>query len=568
MYLTHSVTLLAGIASGLGGFWGFVPWTWLFCWLGIVGLMFLVGYTNGPRRALIFGILLSLIVPEWIRWEITSTLWVNMRVAVSVSGLIMYLLHPHSTYNFKLSWCDFAGMGLLATHILSDSINSGVSISIPLRAYGEWVLPYMAGRVAIQEVGDARWALPTAMFVTVVLVALGAMESAISLVIPYESLNPNMFEQLAMQQRPFDEHAPYYMQRFGMKRAYGPTQHPMYYGSLVFLLFPWCLYAASRAANPKANAPSWWRIMPWLCGIGVCCSISRAPILAIPVAVYCIWFISKPTWRIPLAIVGVVVAVVGFFTQDAIQTAMETISREQNTNRKVKIHNQEYRFTGTTHRWLMFVAYGPAIKQTGLVGFGTERTSEFPPNVPAKNGIPTEMFSVDNAYLLILLRFGYFGVLFFVAMLCAAQWNFWEMLQNPKAEGSAWAAAMLGSLIAFGLLMLTVWLPQDFGFFYIVNIGAAAGLWAERLQPHLPAMEERIRQEKKHGSGSGRRRRRRRSSSEESENQADNGGGDYSDYASAEPEKGHDTAEFGSEEHKSQRRRRRRSHRSHDEDAS
>jgi hypothetical protein len=492
-----------------------MSWAWMISVALIAAVIGLVFRVQGPRRAIAAGVMLSFLMPEWVRWDISTDVFINTRVAVSAIGLILYLFHPLSTYNFKLNWCDFAVLGMTATHVVSDTLASGFNAGILLRAYGEWILPYLAGRVAIQEVGDARWLLPMAVFVTLVLTLFGVFEMFMP--------DRNVFEYLVNQQRPYDARAPYNMFRMGLQRAYGTTNHPMYFGTLMFLFYPWMCYAASRAA--KKQGPAFWRAMPYVCALGVFTSISRSPLLAIPIAFYAMQLIQYPARRIFWLVGGVVLAVSLFFTWDKVYYALETISREANSDKMVQIHNQEYRYTGTSHRYLLFVAYGPALQRTGLIGYGTEKCGTFPPNVPGTDKIPVELIAVDNAFLLFTLRFGYLGCLFFAAMSGTALWSFLKLAWQPKPEGAMWLAAMAAMIVAMIVVLLTVWMPFDFGFLYIFCIGAAGGLWAEQESPLIIAKEMAAKaasQPREHRT----RRRRRHRHRESSEDDA----GDYAGY--------------------------------------
>jgi hypothetical protein len=459
-----------------------------YVWIGAVftiGLIVLaVWQLVGPRRAVGCGLLLALLVPEWVRWEVNEAVWFNVPVTIAAWSLILYMCHSRATYNFHLNWCDYAGIGMVAAHVLSDTVNDGPSFVVLLRAYGEWVLPYLTGRVAIQEVSDARWLLPIATTVTLILATFGLIE----MFIPEN--NSNVFETLVQLRRGDEIRTPYNMHRqigpVDFQRAYGPTNHPMYFGVLMFLLYPWMLYASARAA--KQEGAWWWRTMPYVCFLGVVSSISRAPILAVPLAFYFTLLILKERWRPILLGAGALGVIALFLSWSTIQYTLESFAREAKTNRMVKIHGRDYRFTGTSHRWLMFVAYGPALRSAGPFGFGTERTAQFPPDVPGKTGIPGEMFSVDNTFLLYTLRFGFLGLLCFCALNLTALWGYLQVALRPNTEGGIWFAAMSSTFAAMLFVLLTVWMPQDYGFLYLFCIGASAGLWSEREVPLLPEM--------------------------------------------------------------------------------
>jgi O-Antigen ligase len=499
-----------------------MSWAWLISMTVIVAVFGLVYRVQGSRRAVAAGVMLSMLVPEWVRWNITDEIFLNARVTIGAIGLILYLFHPLSTLNFKLNWCDFAILGMFGTHIVSDTLAGGFNAGIILRGYGEWMLPYIAGRVAIQEIGDARWLLPMAVFVTLVLTIFGLFEMFMP--------DRNVFEYLVNQQRPYDDRAPYNMFRMGLQRAYGTTNHPMYFGTLLFLLYPWMCYAAARAE--KKRAPAFWRAMPYVCVLGVFTAISRSPLLAVPIAFYAMQLIQYPGRRIFWLAGGLLLAAALYFSWDKVYYAMETISREANSDKQVLIHNKEYRYTGTSHRYLLFVAYGPALQRAGLLGYGTEKCDTFPPNVYGTDKIPVELIAVDNAYLLFALRFGLFGSLLFSCLGASALWSYLQLAWRPKTEGSMWLVAMAGMMVAMMFVFFTVWMPPEIGFLYLFSVGAAAGLWAEQEQPMIAEKElaaKAARSKPEH-----RTRRRRTRHRHRSETEMNNDDGDYDSYESEE----------------------------------
>ncbi len=85
--------------------------------------------------------------------------------------------------------------------------------------------------------------------------------------------------------------------------------------------------------------------------------------------------------------------------------------------------------------YLLFVAYGPALQRTGLIGYGTEKCGTFPRmfRVPIKF---VELIAVDNAFLLLTLRFGYLGCFFFAAMSGTALWSFLKCCMATETRRS------------------------------------------------------------------------------------------------------------------------------------
>lgn len=529
---------------------------WLFFLIAYSLVMLVVWWRQGPRRAIAAGIFLSLLVPEWVRYYPfgpppegffnTGSLWINLRVAVTVVGVCLYLLHPKATRNWKLMWSDWAMLGLMGTHLVSDTLADGFSWTILLRIYGEWFLPYVAGRIAIQSVGDARWALPFAVGVTLILASFSVAESVLKLdPNPSEMLLVDLSEGLPKPTLRPEDGTPRDAERIGFKRSYGPTMHPIYFATLQLLLLPWMVYAASRSLRVK-TVPYWWAGMPLVCLLGIAAPISRAPVLAIGIVVYVMVMILRPQSRYRLGIAGAVVAIVLLLGWDVIIGGLEKFTGEDEHRKVVIIDGKPVKYSGTRHRFLLFEEYSPALWQTGLVGWGTERLVTFPPNVPRASGgvasttileetppplmnldltgkgrrmrpttpyvppLPTsvkeaEVATLDNAFLLYTLRFGFLGLFFFAALNVTAAWNYIRLALMPKTEGVVWLAAMAGTIVAMGFVLLTVWMPQDFGYFYLFLVGASAGLLAEKENPQLPA-------EQPHQSSKRRRRRHRRSS--------------------------------------------------------
>jgi hypothetical protein len=55
-----------------------MSYTWLFSLLTIGSIVLVVWQFVGPRRAVGCGLLLSLLAPEWVRWEVDSTVWFRL----------------------------------------------------------------------------------------------------------------------------------------------------------------------------------------------------------------------------------------------------------------------------------------------------------------------------------------------------------------------------------------------------------------------------------------------------------------------------------------------------------
>ncbi len=188
----------------------------------------------GRRYALGSTVLLSLLVPSWLQLPIGG-LPIDLRITSSAIALIVFCLHPRTRWRGPLVGTDLLLAGLVVLHVVSDSINDGFQWLLLLRAYGEWVLLYVAGRFAIQETSDLKRLLPIACSISALL-GLWSVGEAVS------HINP--VDLIVGQHRDAPELAD--AVRFGLKRALGPVQHPIFFGLLQVLLFPWTLEAAAR----------------------------------------------------------------------------------------------------------------------------------------------------------------------------------------------------------------------------------------------------------------------------------------------------------------------------------
>lgn len=510
---------------------------WIIFVLAVAPIIFAIWLAQGPRRAVAAALLLGLLVPEWVRLDVSPTLWATARLTLVIFSLILYLFHPKSTYNFKLIWSDYAMIGMIAVHVISDVLRDGVGMAPFLRAYGEWFVPYIAGRIAIQTMSDARWTLPLVVGVVGLLTLLAVGEAV-------ARLTPNPQEAFAGA-RPVG-YAKRDTVRLGLKRAYGPTLHPLFLSGMLFCTVPWLVYAASRAW--RKQAPQWWIVAPGLAVVAMVSTVSRGPLLALAIIAFVMQLILYPARRTLLAPLGaVVIGGIMLFGDEAIDV-FESFTPEAVYNSVAIVDGKEEKWTSTRHRILLIREYDSAVLKGGLFGWGTRNCNTFPLNVPHEkpppkidmetgeliaepSSLPTppkksndpfapkvrktnyvQLDTVDNAYLLYAIRFGFLGLGCFVALNLAGAYQFVKLAIEPKAEGVVWLAAMAGAVCGMMFILVTVFLPPDFAVIYLFMIGSSAGLLAEKENPLVHLAEKPLEKERPRHR---RRHRRRRSKSEE-----------------------------------------------------
>ena len=90
----------------------------------------------------------SVLVPSWITSEILG--FSSHDAAVRWNRRVGSILRASPPFVFlvRLVLIDWAILSLFIIHMCSDWGHQGFSWSVPLRAYGEWFVPYVAGRIA------------------------------------------------------------------------------------------------------------------------------------------------------------------------------------------------------------------------------------------------------------------------------------------------------------------------------------------------------------------------------------------------------------------------------------
>jgi hypothetical protein len=301
----------------------------------------------------------------------------------------------------------------------------------------------------------------------IVLGVLGVVESV---------TGTNLFEVLCGQ-RPlegFDRNA----SRFGFKRAYGCTLHPIFFGMLQLTLLPWCIPYLGRSVSFG------WRIFGWgafLIGVlGVLSSVSRGPALGLVLGVLFFFCFLFRRLRMPV-IVLCLLGLVGFmlFPERFIRNAENLVNEDR--GRLVKIDGEMTSMTGGLTRLLIFQVYGDAAAHAGVLGYGTTATNKFPPDVPYIS-VPAEtlkrVHSIENAYLLITLRFGFLGLAVFTGIFLS---GIGTALTVPLQSTSApLMQAVAAALAGVTLLLLSVWISSICAFAVLWTVGIVSGIRSHR----------------------------------------------------------------------------------------
>lgn len=450
-----------------------------FTWVACLWLLYVVlARRYHPQLAAGVIVPLAWLAPVWLQWTIIQHnngsivgTGIDVKLGVSTAVLVSYLFFKRSTYPFRLVPCDYAMIGMVVVHGLSDVYHQGLQPIILGRMYAEWWVPYVVGRIAFQYRRDISAFWPVLVAVAIWLGVLSVLET----ITEY-----NLYEAL-FGMRP-SEGVVHESKRWGMLRACGPTLNPIYLGCLQLLLLAWTSYAALLAARKQASIA--WLIAPIISGLGILSSGSRAPILGMLLFVPTLLFFRFPKLRWVMLAMALVGGVFVISQREMLIESLEQWSGEDRYYRadvRMLVNDESKEFSNTRYRLLLIDVYKIAVKRGGLLGFGSEAVTGFPIQVPVG---PQEfetlrtMRSIDNTYLLITLRFGYLGLLCFVLAACTAIYQLFAITDPLRTENTGLLTASLGSsLVVILPVIFTVWMPQDYGFILLWSWGASSGMY-------------------------------------------------------------------------------------------
>ena len=150
----------------------------------------------------------------------------------------------------------------------------------------------------------------------------------------------------------------------------------------------------------------------------------------------------------------------------------------------------------TTHRVVLFEIYKEAMRRAGLIGFGTDRTTGFPVRVPLGELDPSatsRVPSVDNAYILMQLRFGLLGVISLILILGSAAVLSIVRGCRRNEQLALFHAAMGSMFAAIMIVLFAEYIPRDYGFLLFWSLGAVSGFDAYLNVQRSPTRSKMLR---------------------------------------------------------------------------
>jgi hypothetical protein len=403
---------------------------------------------KGAVAALGATMVLSFVIPVWLQIKI-SGFPINVRTAIAVINLTCFLLNPRAYHSqgkilSPLTLLDCSIGMICITHIASDSFTSGFTPFLACRAYGEWILPYVAGRYAVRDRDDLTWIAP---WVAGVILFLGAMSCFESLtkINPFEFVYGNRPTELAHRDGA----------RLGLKRAFGPTTHSIFFGMLMAVLMPClaCLWQSFKSKRIRA-----FNVLAGVIGLGgTVFTMSRTPVLTVMGATAVTLALRFKALRLPLGLsLAIAIGVFVAFPNE-ITDAISRMTGGGDRPRLIEIDGEAVITSSSRTRLHVFGIYSEALMKAGPFGYGSAATSGFPLRIPGMEGTfkSAMLFEqVDNAYILMTLRFGWIGGMCLVILfLTAIATGFSLYLDRPDELFPGVVACMLTVVACFSLLL-------------------------------------------------------------------------------------------------------------------
>lgn len=429
---------------------------------------------HGKHYALGSGVAVSFLAGTWFEITVLDTS-VNVTMATSIILLWVYCAHSWREIFKHLNLLDILIGGITIWHFIVDVYYDGQPIVFAAQAYGHWMLPYAAGRYAFLHPGTLSKLSPLFTMVAA-LVSVAAIYEAFTYLNFWEFVFAQVDDDVTRVEG----------MRYGMLyRAMGPVRNPIFLGTVLLTMLPYAIDLISRNSTI-----TWHRIAGYggaiIISLGIVATVSRGPILCLPIAIAfgLAWW--NPVLRWGLAVLCLVGGVIAFTNLDSLVEILETNSSDRTRSAIIVLEKGDDPeiYTGTRQRFLIPKVYGPIFIKGGPLGYGTVDSSGFPPeNLP---GLPTDpaarerVRNIDNSYMNVGLRFGWVGLVLFAGLLISSVWCALQLA--PAAATylfpSDWRIAVAHASIAFSLIfqLATIHFSYDLAFWVIFQMGCIAGL--------------------------------------------------------------------------------------------
>ncbi len=431
----------------------------------------IVGWRDGKSQTLGVGLAVSLLFAYWFE---ASELGFHLGVsnATAMVLLLAYCVHSRRRLFTPLTILDIL-IGLIVVWGTFVDVYHGADLSTtPFLFYGEWVVPYVAGRYAVMHRSAlaqiSHWIVPVGIFISCFVVL--------------ESLTKwNLWEWISPQPDHVDY--PRYSLRYDLLyRAIGTVRHPIFLSIHLILLIPWSI-AMLESASGNARKMTLGIVSLVCLALGIMATLSRGPTLAL-LLVTVIAFAATTQSSIArwaTTIVLVFAIAIAALNANKILDALNT-NIANNKATIVELDGEPQLYDSTRNRLVVVQIYWPYVVKGGPMGYGSERTKGFPmrlPNLPAVVQQNRQLQLVDNTYITTGLRLGWIGLALFGLLMLTAIWTAWNMRHSAGTflypVGPLTCLSMAVVLMTTAIEISTVYFAYDFGFWVLLMIGVIAG---------------------------------------------------------------------------------------------
>jgi hypothetical protein len=428
---------------------------------GLVGTLVMMahrGFKDGLRLAWFVA---TLAVPCWFNLFLRS-ITLDAMTGVALATFAALLVRPFRGVRTNWAVSDVTLAVLILTCILSDAVNRILIPGTVIELVRIWAFPYVLGRLFLPAAEDTDRTLPTVVVLAAALSVFGLIEAV---------TRTNILAVVTGQRWELLEKAEGF--RWGLKRAQGHTNHPIYFGLLLALILPWILLAYRKASQHAG--PRWWLAVPFLVAAAAFVTVSRSAQLAVLIVLATDLFFRRPKYRPVMLLLAAVGGLVFFAFREQVLDLLGAYAGEGQVEDWVVINGVQYEYTGTRHRDLLLLAYEEGIEKAGWFGFGTNYR-----DMPMDPEMPIQFVSIDHHYLLHYLQYGIVGTAAFFLFALSAAWNLGREALARDGPLSDLAAGLFGAFVAVIIMIRGVALSPDFGFMWLFVAGLGASLRARR----------------------------------------------------------------------------------------
>jgi hypothetical protein len=382
-------------------------------------------------------------------------------VLLGILGIVLHFGKPREEGSVRLlpAVSDFVLIALFACIVISQQSVGRLRPLGPAELARKWVFPYIAGRLFIGSNKDLRRVAPLMSSAIIVVCSMAMVEALTKVNLPNKLLGRRYGVLEAGEGY-----------RWGMKRAQGSMDHPIFFGMALVMSMPWALHGMEIAK--RTGTRKWMRLGPWALAMGLFATVSRGPQICSlgPVGTY--FYFRKPKLRVPIIACGIVGGLFLYGARDQLLGILgKWAGEKQEVVTLIEINGEEYEYTGTMHRILLWKVYREAIERLPKFGYGLELRG-----VPLDEANAQRFGSIDSHYLMFMLQHGYYAVGLFVILGLLGLINSAYVALKRGHPAATLAAGLFGSTLAVMGNLGSVWFPPDFGGVWLFGIGLAASL--------------------------------------------------------------------------------------------